>query len=329
MQRTTIKDIAELLGVNPSTVSRALRDQPDVSPELRRAIKELAEQLDYHPNFQAINFRKGRSRLIGLIVPEVSMFFWPSVIRAVADFANEQGFSLMLLPSNDSLRREIQSVSICQDNGVEGLLISLSKETLSLDHLEKLQKQQVPVVLFDKVAAHPQFSRVVIDDEQAAMQAADYLIGRGYTRIAGLFGDPNMSISQYRIKGFRKSLMAAGMEPKIVFAASPEEASQAVTRLFSGDSRPDALYLMSDEILSGVMPTLLQLGVAIPRDCAIVAMSDGYMPRILTPGITHIEHSGYAVGNAAVKQLFTLLNQPKTPSQTLTVATRLVELGSA
>lgn len=328
MQRTTIKDIAELLGVNASTVSRALRDQPDVSPELRRAIKDLAERLDYHPNFQAINFRKGRSRLLGLVIPEVSMFFWPSVIRAIADFANEQGFSLLMLPSNDTLRREIQNISICQDNGVEGLLVSLSKETLDLGHFDKLRKQKVPVVLFDKVASHPEYHRVVINDEQAAMQAAEHLLARGHTRIAGIFGNPNMSITQLRIQGFRKSMLAAGLQPQIAFAASPTEASLEATRLFASDPRPDSLFLMSDEILSGVVPTLHQMGVDIPRDCAIVAMSDGHLPRILTPTVTHIEHSGYAVGNTAIRHLISLLEQPDTACQTLTVPTRLIQLGS-
>lgn len=309
MKRTTIKDIAEMLGVNISTVSRALSGHPDVGEEMRTTIKNLAEKLNYHPNSQAINFRKQKSRLIGLIIPEISSFFFPSVIKAIENMAHTRGYNLLVLQSNDDLQREIENIRVCYDNRVEGLLVSVSKNTFTIDHFFPLINEKIPVVFFDKVLPSNNIHKVMIDDRQATMKAIDYLASTGCTSIWGLFGNPNFSITQMRLQGFRDALLAAGLPynfHRLKFAGSSEEAKKIVMEVYEQE-KPDAFFAMSDEILIGMAAGLRELKVNVPQECSIIGISDGFLPHFLDPKITYIKHSGYEVGSQAVSRLCDLI----------------------
>jgi LacI family transcriptional regulator len=306
MKRATIKDIANLVGVSISTVSRALKDHPDIGAELRGKIKEVAVALNYRPNMAAVQLRKQKSNLIGLIYPEAHMFFFPSVIKGISEVVQKHGYKLLVLQSNESYEQEIENVRICLDNGVEGLLISISKETKQLSHLEELKNVDIPVVLIDKVLENNQFDEIIIDDAKATRMCIEYLIHTGCRRILGLFGNPNMVITAKRLEGF-KQVVAKQNEAQMVvsqhnFVGNTFDTWQQLEQIYP-TFKPDGIFAMSDEIMAGIVPALKRLHVNIPEQCSVIGMSDGYLPKILDPQITFLHHDGLALGKLAASHL--------------------------
>ena len=325
MKRITIRDIATRLNVNPSTVSRALKNHPDIGLEMRNEVQRLAAELHYHPNSLAINLRKQQSRLIGLIIPEVTMFFFPSVIKGIEQVVRERGYNLLVLQSKEALSREIEKLDICYDNGVEGLLLSVSHDTNGIEHLAPIREAEIPLVVFDKVIDDPHLHQVVIDDRRAAATAAEHLLETGCRDIVGLFGNPNLNITQFRVAGFTEALARfereggrlVPREQRVWFAGSSDEARTVVANLCKNGT-PDGFFTMSDELLAGTIPALKAAGKRIPEECSVLSISDGYLPTYLDPPVTFIRHSGYTVGRVAAERLCALIdgsepNHPDTP----------------
>lgn len=309
MKRVTIKDIAALAGVNISTVSRALKDHPDIGQPLRDKIKDLAQSLNYHPNMIAVQLRRQKSRTIGLVLPDSNTFFIPAVIKGVSDAVKKHGYRLLVLQSGDNFEQEIENIRICYEYGVEGLLVSLTNKTTHLEHLEAIQEAGISVVLVDKVLDNSLFDQVTIDDIAATHTCVDYLIQTGCRRILGVFGHPNMTISLKRLNGFQdKIAQHQGIEAEHIFAGDTFEAWRGVEKLFA-DFKPDGIFAMSDETIAGVVPALKRLKIRIPEECAVIGISDGYLPRILDPEVTFLLHDGFSLGKMATEQLFVRLNQ--------------------
>lgn len=326
MGRITIKDIAKLLEINPSTVSRALKDHPDISLETRTKVKRIADDLGYVPNLQAISFRNRKSKLIGLILPDMNMFFFPPVISAIEETVRKEGYNLIVLHSNNQLEREQENVRICQRLGVEGLLVSLTSESNSLDHFSEFIGQGVPVILFDRVNNDLDLPTVVIHDEAVAAEAVSHLLSKGRKKICGLFGDPQLSISQLRKDGFCKALTAFGEEidPNfILHAYDYNDAFKEVGKLLENNFKPDAFFTMSDTLLVGTMMALQQHKVVIPDEVAIISISHGEMPRFFSPQVTYLQHSGTRVGATAISLLFKLIHKESIPKVNY-IGTRLV-----
>jgi DNA-binding LacI/PurR family transcriptional regulator len=312
MARITIKDLAKRLNINPSTVSRALRDRPDVSVELKLKIKNLAEKLGYKPNYLAINLRSGKSHTIGLIIPEISMFFFPSVIKAIEEESHNRGYNLLVLHSNDSLDREIENAEICAHAGVDGILVSLTRQSKDIEHFQELSYAGVPIVYFDKVLQNTESHKVVIPGEEAAALAVEQLLllGKTKNRVCGIFGDSRLSITQDRVKGFKDTLAKAGIaaeEENICHALSSSDAEKHFLTLWAQNKRPDALFIMSDEILSGVVQAINRLQITIPKDLVLVALSDGFLPKMIGTPVPYVETSGYSLGKTASILLFNLI----------------------
>lgn len=326
MGRITIKDIAKLLEINPSTVSRALKDHPDISLETRTKVKRIADDLGYIPNLQAISFRNRKSKLIGLILPDMNMFFFPPVISAIEETVRKEGYNLIVLHSSNQLEREQENVRICQRLGVEGLLVSLTSESSSLDHFSELIGQGVPLILFDRVNNELDLPTVVIHDEAVAAEAVNHLLSKGRKKICGLFGDPQLAISQLRKAGFCKALtaFAVKMDPDLILHAYDyNDAFKEVDKLLAKKIRPDAFFTMSDTLLVGTMMALQQHKIVIPDEVAIISISHGEMPRFFSPQVTYLEHSGTRVGATAIGLLFKLIHKESIPKVNY-IGTRLV-----
>jgi LacI family transcriptional regulator len=305
MKRTTIKDISLIIGVNPSTVSRALHDHPDISPAIKAEVKRVAEELKYHPNQMAANLRKNRSQLIGLIIPEITMFFFPSVIRGIEAILKEEGFRLLVLQSNDSLEVEKSNLRICRDYLVDGVLLSLSSESTNSDHIEELREIDIPVVLFDKSLPGAGFDEVLIDDVQASLDCVRYLISLGCRRIVGLFGHPDMVITKNRLRGYQMALEESAEVDKSIpalFAKTKEEARNR-SREWIRKYNPDAFFFMSDELAAGLLPAIKSEKLVVPEKCKVIGISDGQLPFILDPPISFFHHDGFELGQLAARQL--------------------------
>lgn len=301
-----------MAGVSVSTVSRALHNHPDIGEAVKQKVRAVADALHYHPNTQAVNFRQRRSRLIGLIIPEISMFFIPSIIRGVSSVLEANGYQVMVLPSQESADKEKELVRRCLDNSVEGLLVSLSHETHEMDHLLQAAQLDIPVVLFDKTQDRAGFDRVMIDDRQAAAGCVRYLIDAGCRRIAGVFGNTRMDISRNREDGFRQALAQFDLQPAApILYADSSAAAEVVCLAHLADQRLDGLFAMSDETLVGAMAALRKLHVPVPDTCRVVCISDGMVPNIFNPPVPYLLHNGFEVGTRAATRLLERIADPK------------------
>lgn len=331
MNRPTITDIARLLQLNPSTVSRALNNHPDVSPETRNRVQELAQELGYAPNQLAVNLRKRHSGLIALLVSEMNMFFNPSVFRAIEEEVYANGYHLIILQSNNTLAREKQNVQICRQLAVEGVLVSLASEAQELSHFWPLLDQKVPVVFFDRVLSQNHSCSVTINDVEITRMAIRHLADKGHRRIGGLFGDPQLTITKERFRGFKQVLAELGIpfeEKYIAFAEDSNQGSLQALRIMEQKPSITAFFAMSDELMVGAVQAIEQKRLRIPEEIAIIAISDGFAPEFYNPKITHIRHSGFEVGAEAARLLLGVIRDEIKDPRHVQLECRLVELGS-
>jgi len=332
MKRVTIKDLARILNLSTSTVSRALSDHPDISQETKRRVQNAAEEFNYTTNVHARFFRNQHSGLIALILPEVNMFFTPNLIKGVNKAAESSKFSLITFLSNDKVEREKEMIRQCLRWAVEGVLISLSRETSNLGHLALLTKANVKCVLLDKVLNVDGFPSVTIDSTEASFKATSYLIEKGHDHILGIFGNPKFSISQERIKGFENALLAndiSVLKENIVAVDKSTELDIILPLILRHNKKITAIFTMSDELLIRCLYHINVLGFSIPRDISVISISDGVYPYLNHPQISHIKDSGSKMGRTACKFLLDSIADPTTDMGAgLLVSTKLVELDS-
>jgi DNA-binding LacI/PurR family transcriptional regulator len=331
LSRTTIKDIANALGINASTVSRALKDHPDIGKPLKEKIQAVAEDLGYMPNQFASNLRSGRTFTIGLIVPEISIFFFPSVMKAVEELTHDNGYRLLILHSSDKLEIEAESAKICAKYGVDGVLVSLSRQTVNLDHFRCLTDNKVPIVFYDKVPDRADTYNISFDNEAAARNAVQHLLSaeKKPKRFAGIFGDKKLALSNTRgrLKGFKECLQENGYTEKdydIVFADTVAEAAEVSRQLFSGENKPDAIVTMGDDRLLGTSKTLLEMGLKIPENISMISLSDGFLTSTLAFKIPFVLTSGYEMGKIATALLFDLIERRVTDPESTYVETPVI-----
>ena len=219
MKPVTLKQIAESLGISITTVSKALKDYPDVSKKTRKLVRETASQLNYRPNSFAVNLRTKESKTIGLIIPEIVHHFFSSVIKGIISQAEKKGYLVIILQSNESYSLEKKQIDLLLSKHVDGILISLANETSDFKHITDVIDQDKPIVMFDKIAKIVNCSKVIIDDRKAAYIATQHLINTGCKRIAHFRGPllPQNSID--RFLGYKKALIDNNLpyDPSLVY----------------------------------------------------------------------------------------------------------------
>lgn len=303
----TIKDIARILGISASTVSRALKDHPDINADTKKAVNELAIQLKYHPNAVALSLKNSRSNTIGVIIPEIVHYFFSSVISGIEDVASQKGFTVIICQSNESYEREVANARTLLSHRVDGVLVSVSKETHAADHLVELQEGGIPLVFFDRIAPDINADRVVIDDLEAAYKATRHLIEAGCTRIAHFAGPQSLVIGRDRLQGYLNALTEANLpidNRLIAEADSYEKARNTVIKMMEEDLVPDGIFAVNDLTAIGAMQTIQKKGYRIPEDISIVGFSDGRFSGITDPNLTSVDQHGYEMGTTAAEMLF-------------------------
>lgn len=332
MKRMTIKDLAQLLSLSTSTVSRALSDHPDISDATKKRVKDAAEEFNYTTNIHARFFRNQHSGLIALIVPEINMFFTPNLIRGINKTIASSKYSLIIFQSNDSYKKEKEIIKQCLRWAVAGVMISVSKETYNLDHLSPLARADIKCVLLDKAIENDQFPSVTIDSEEASYQAISTLIQNGHRHILGIFGNPNFSISQERISGYEKAMREHQLpllRENIISVDKSVDLDFILPPILNHNKKLTALFAMSDELLAKSIYHIDTLGLSIPQDISVIAISDGVYPYLTHPQITHVKDSGSKMGRNACKILLSALENPRKKwDSKLLVSTKLVALES-
>lgn len=306
--QVTIKDIARELGISPSTVSRALKDHPDISVATKKAVNELADKLNYQPNIVALNLRQKKTNTIGVIIPEIVHFFFSTVISGIEDVAYTAGYNVILAQSNESYQREITDMKALFNSRVDGMLLSISRETTNFDHIESIISKGVPIVFYDRMYNSPNSSKVIVDDYAGAKEAVNHLISQGCKKIAHINGSPNLIISIDRFRGYTEALQENKLEVDeelIVNCQSGtfEEGKRAANKLLSQKNIPDAIFAGNDPMAMGAMMAIKEKGLKIPQDVAIVGFSNWFFGELMDPSLTTVDQPGFEMGQEAARLL--------------------------
>jgi LacI family transcriptional regulator len=309
----TIKDIAKALNISPSTVSRALKNHPDISRETKDAVNNLAAKLRYKPNAVALSLKNSKTNTIGVIIPEVVHFFFSSVISGIEDVAYDAGYNVMVCQSNERYAREIINAQALDSNRVEGALVSISKETHDFSHLLYLEENGIPLVFFDRAPEELDVDKVIIDDRKAAYNATTHLIETGCKRIAHLAAPQTLGIGIQRLAGYKQALEDHGIpfrEDWVLVADSFELAGDATRNLMHLPTPPDAIFAVNDMTAVGAMKTLQRMSIPVPQKVAIIGFSAGFFSDITTPTLSSVDQHGYEMGVEAAKLLLNRIEKP-------------------
>lgn len=303
----TLKKIAEVLGLSISTISRALKNHPDISEKTKQKIVELATALEYEPNVNAIQLRSKKTNVFGIIVPTISNNFYDSFIGAVEEECRINNYSLMILQTGDNAEVEVQNIKLCRQNRITGLFSCLSTNTKNYAAYSRLKEQDIPVVFFDKVPEEGSFNKVTVGDTLAATLAATAIIQKNKKTVYAFFGNEALLITKKRLAAFKETCneKVTGITLTIVHTASATEAEIMADKLFA--HIPDVVFCMSDEILIGVMKAIQKKKLSMPEDVAVVAISNGFIPKLFYPEITYVETSGYKLGKLAFNRMLECL----------------------
>ncbi|MCW0483015.1 LacI family DNA-binding transcriptional regulator [Gaoshiqia sediminis] len=326
-RHTSLKDLARELNVSISTVSRALRNHPDISPEMREKVKQLANLRKYSPNPLAMGLLKQETRMIGVIVPDLVTHFYASIISGIESLAKEKGYFILIASSNESAEKEKESIENLRKARVEGLLICLSQETTDTGHFENLLEQGIPLVFFDRVCLQGQIPTVTADNAEAAGKITRHFYEQGYRRIAFISGPEQLNISRERLAGYKAGLEACNLpvDPDLIERCnlSHDSARQAMSRLLKLPNPPDAVFGINDTVAFAVMKEIKEHGLRIPRDMGLVGFTDEFHATVVEPQLTSITHPTFEMGRKAAELFFDKIEK-NAPPETIILQTKLV-----
>lgn len=303
----TLKKLADMLNMSISTVSRALKDHPDISVETKNKVKELAEVLEYEPNTYAINLRTNNRKEFGVIIPTIANYFYHSFISSLEEEVRKYGYSIIILQTGDDPLIELDNLKRCKQSRVAGIFVSITSKTEDIKPFIKVEDQDIPIIFFDKVPAFEACNKVCVADAAAAEIAANAIIQKKKKNVLGLFGDKNLSITKKRLKAFEDAFKK---EKDIELIISFTQNMQDTVDIFTAHwlkNKPDAVFCMSDEILTGVMKVVQKLKINMPEELGVIAISDGYIPKLYWPDIAYAETSGFKLGKLAFSRMMTCM----------------------
>lgn len=304
-KRTTIHDIARELNVTASTVSRALQDHPRISRQTKEAVLKAARELNYQHNSIAAALRKGKSNLVGIIVPTADRSFFGTIIRGIEEVVNESGYRVIISQSNDLISKERANIDTLLEAQVDGIFASIAKETIEFSHYFKIKKRRIPLILFDRVTEELETSTVAIDDFQGAYKAVQHLIDQGCRRIVHFSGRQSLSIYKERFKGYKQALLSNEilMDEQLVLYGDTQLKSgeELGKKILTMRPLPDAIFSASDFTAIGAMQYLKRHGIKIPEQIAIVGFSNEAFTSFVDPALSTIDQHGKRMGQAAAE----------------------------
>lgn len=331
MKDITLKQIAEKLGISITTVSKALKDYPDVSPKTKKAVLDLAEELNFTPNSYAVYLRTNESKTIGLIIPEVVHHFFSGVINGIIDEAEKNGYLVIILQSGESIALEKKQVDLLINKRVDGIIISLSNESNNDAHLKEIIRRDIPLVQFDKISKLIPSSKIIIDDQKAAFNAVEHLIKKGCKKIAHIRGPLNPQNSIDRFLGYKKALEKNNIpfDPKLVYACQNvtfDEGRTFAEQIIKEHPDVDGMFVITDLVAVGVLSYFNENNVSVPNQIKVIGFSNWFMSQVITPKLSTVDQPSYEMGVQAFRVLFDELQMRK---EGKVVSPRIVELDTS
>lgn len=337
-EAVTIKDIAKALGLSTSTVSRALRDSYEISPETKKLVLEYAEKIKYHPNPIALSLKERRSRSIGVIVSEIANSFFSQAIDGIESIAYKNGYNVIISQSRESFDREAIHLNYLTSRSIDGLIVSVASETKDFSIFKDLHEKGMPIVFFDRIVDEINTHKVTVDNYQGAYDATSYLIHNGYTQIAAVANSDVLSITKDRLAGYKAALVDQGVKEKesfIKYCAHGglllSEVEQVVLELLALKPRPDAILALGDKLTTGSLRVLKANKYKVPDDIGLIGFSNSDAAELIEPPLSIIKQPAFEMGEIATDLLIQLIEskRPVTDFETKKLAPQLIIRESA
>jgi LacI family transcriptional regulator len=310
--RTSLKDLAQELGVSIATVSRALRNSPEIGQDMQKKVKELAKRLNYRPNPFAQSLRKEAPRVIGVVVPNLVTHYYAAVLDGIEDEARKEGYSVISANTHEDTEAEIRAIDNFIGLHVEGIIACLSQNTTDYSHFEEIANMGIPLVFFGRTCLTDRFSSVTANGDEAAFRATQHLIDTGSRRIAFIGGPNHLDMVRRRKHGYLEALREnhIPIDRNLVACEKIDYqwAMDTTTRLLKQADRPDAILAFNDIITFAAFTAIKQQDLRIPEDVALIGFTDDVHAQYVTPRMSAIEDQSHQMGQTACQLLLKNIN---------------------
>lgn len=315
-KKATVHDIALKLGITASTVSRALNDHPRISAATKKLVLKTAKEVNYQPNHIAAALRMGKSRLIGVIVPTANRNFFSSVVRGIDEIADALGYRVILCQSYENYEKEVQTINALLSARVDGIIVSIAKNTEKFDHFQRVIDKGIPLVLFDRITDQIEVNQVVIDDYWASYKAVEHLIAQGYRKIAHFTSPRKINIYKERLRGYMDALTEHGLsvDPHLIVESNMqlEDGQQSARHLLDKAVEFDAIFSAADYAAMGALQVLKEKNISVPQQVGIVGFGNEPFTSFTDPPLSTVDQTSIAMGHVTAELFFELLKaEPK------------------
>ena len=306
-KKITIKTIAKELGVSTSTVSKALKDSHEISEETKEKIQAYADYYNYKPNSLALQLRNQKTMVIGVILPKIVHHFFSTVIMGIEEGANNKGYHIMVCFSNESYKKEVETLKVLSNGSVDGIIVSIASETFEnkdFDHFKGLVSEEIPLVLFDRVVDEILCDKVVVDDVGAGYKATKHLLENDRKKIALITTPNHVNVGALRRQGYEKALIEEYIKTDtnlIVEIDEKQDITEQIEKIFSEEI--DSVFAVNEIYAAKAMRIAKKKGLNVPKDLSIIGFTDGLISEYSSPSITTIAQHGYTMGKQAVELL--------------------------
>lgn len=314
-KKITITDLAEVLGTTPGTVSRALNNHPAISEPMKKKVHALADKMHYKRNQIASSLRLGKSYTIGVVIPSADINFFGSVVHGIESVANENGYRTLLYQTNESHKSEIQGLEALLSAHVDGILVSIAKDTKDYSHFTSAKEIGMPLVFFDRAKEGLDISSVVIDDYNGAFLATEHLIQQGYEKVAHIAGQQHIKAFNDRFNGYKAALKKYHLpfKKQWIYAGdvSIKAGREAINYFFGLKEVPDAVFTVEDYSALGALKELKNKKIAVPKDFGVFGFANELFAEHLTPSLSSVDQQTVLMGKEAMSLLLSIIDAKK------------------
>lgn len=330
--KLTLKQIAFELDVSVSTVSKALRDSPEIGDDTRQKVKAFARLYNYKPNNIALSLKNRKTRTIGLVLPEIVHDFFATVISGIEGVANKKGYNVIICISNNSFDREVMNMEMLANGSTDGFILSVAKETQQkgdYHHLEEVINQGMPIVLVDRVVEEIVCDKVIIDDAEGAGNAVQHLIDSGCRNIAIITTVDYVSVGKLRTNGYLNALRRnnLSLNEDLILKIEDIDHSQEQIDEFLKTRNVDGVFAVNEQFATSAVKALSYKGLSVPEDVLVISFSDGELSRRFMPSLSTVHQHGAEMGAKAAELLIERLERTVDEEryQTTIIKTSLIE----
>lgn len=313
--RTSLKDIANELGVSMATVSRALRNSPEIGEEMKAKVKELAKKLNYRPNPFARSLRHEAPKIIGVVVPNLVTHYYAAVLDGIEDEAAKEGYSIISANSHEDHEAEIKAIDNFISMHVEGIVACLAQDTTDYSHFKEISDMGIPLVFFGRTCLPELFSCVTANGDEAAQMATNHLIETGSKRIAFIGGPNHLDMVRRRKHGYLEALREhkIPIDRDLVACGKIDYdvALESTTRLLNMENPPDAILAFNDILTFAAFTAIKEMGLKIPDDVALIGFTDDLHAKYVTPQMSAIEDQSHLMGATSCRLLLKAIQGDK------------------